>query len=206
MKAFGTRPWFQGLALSLISLPVVRKWTSMGATTALQRCPIQPEGDRARRLSADALADVVTRIATVAGLEGRWRGHSLRRGFATAARRAGAGLERIDRPGGWADGSTVRAARVALLRWLSALLDAQDAVVVSAQAVIRTEIVADETTVTAFVRRGCRKRSTTSKEMIMAMASQVSIPPVWPNSPHRRNAANVASTVRRTSRFWQYGG
>ncbi|MFF3437580.1 tyrosine-type recombinase/integrase [Streptosporangium sp. NPDC002721] len=48
----------------------------------------------------------VTRIATAASLEGRWRGHSLRRGFATAARRAGAHLERIGRHGGWADGST----------------------------------------------------------------------------------------------------
>ncbi|MER6832050.1 tyrosine-type recombinase/integrase [Streptosporangium sp. NPDC000563] len=66
----------------------------------------RPIGDPAGRLSAEALADVVTRIAAAAGLEGRWRGHSLRRGFATAARRAGADLERIGRHGGWADGST----------------------------------------------------------------------------------------------------
>ncbi|MFD4977099.1 hypothetical protein [Streptomyces sp. NPDC058424] len=39
------------------------------------------------------------------GNEGQWIGHSLRRGFATAARRAGHTLERIGRHGGWADGS-----------------------------------------------------------------------------------------------------
>ncbi|MBX6387144.1 MAG: tyrosine-type recombinase/integrase [Microbispora sp.] len=65
----------------------------------------RPIGDPAGRMTADAIADVVTRIATAAGLEGRWTGHSLRRGFATAARRAGAALERIGRHGGWADGS-----------------------------------------------------------------------------------------------------
>lgn len=63
-------------------------------------------GDPSGRMTADAVADVVTRIASAAGLEGRWTGHSLRRGFATAARRAGAALERIGRHGGWKDGST----------------------------------------------------------------------------------------------------
>jgi site-specific recombinase XerD len=62
-------------------------------------------GDPSGRMTSDAIADVVTRIAEAAGLEGRWTGHSLRRGFATAARRAGAALERIGRHGGWADGS-----------------------------------------------------------------------------------------------------
>ncbi|MEV4183755.1 tyrosine-type recombinase/integrase [Streptosporangium canum] len=62
-------------------------------------------GDPDGRLTPGAAADVVTRIAAAAGLEGRWTGHSLRRGFATAARRAGAALERIGRHGGWADGS-----------------------------------------------------------------------------------------------------
>ena len=37
----------------------------------------------------------------------RWSGHSLRRGFATASRRAGHDLIRIGRHGGWADGSKV---------------------------------------------------------------------------------------------------
>ncbi|MGW4644086.1 tyrosine-type recombinase/integrase [Sphaerisporangium sp. NPDC004334] len=57
------------------------------------------------RMTPEAIADVVARIAAAAGLEGRWTDHSLRRGFATAARRAGANLERIGRHGGWADGS-----------------------------------------------------------------------------------------------------
>ncbi|MEV6155415.1 site-specific integrase [Nonomuraea sp. NPDC052129] len=65
----------------------------------------QPIGDPSGRMTSDAAADVVTRIAEAAGLEGRWTGHSLRRGFATAARRSGAALERIGRHGGWADGS-----------------------------------------------------------------------------------------------------
>ncbi|WP_203959521.1 hypothetical protein [Sphaerisporangium siamense] len=56
-------------------------------------------------MTAEAVADVVARIAAAAGLEGRWSGHSLRRGFATAARRDGKTLERIGRHGGWADGS-----------------------------------------------------------------------------------------------------
>jgi integrase len=62
-------------------------------------------GDPAGRMTAEALADVVTRCAERAGYEGRWTGHSLRRGFATAARRAGHTIERIGRHGGWADGS-----------------------------------------------------------------------------------------------------
>ncbi|MFF4653579.1 tyrosine-type recombinase/integrase [Streptomyces sp. NPDC001380] len=62
-------------------------------------------GDPAGRMTAQAAADVVTRRAAAAHLEGRWTGHSMRRGFATAARRAGHDLERIGRHGGWADGS-----------------------------------------------------------------------------------------------------
>ncbi|MFD7377929.1 site-specific integrase [Streptomyces mirabilis] len=41
----------------------------------------------------------------LAGFEGQWTGHSLRRGFATAARKAGHDLVGIGRHGGWADGS-----------------------------------------------------------------------------------------------------
>ncbi len=62
-------------------------------------------GDPHGRMTAEGVAEVVTRIADAAGLEGRWTGHSLRRGFATAARRQGHALERIGRHGGWADGS-----------------------------------------------------------------------------------------------------
>ncbi|WP_433259506.1 tyrosine-type recombinase/integrase (plasmid) [Streptosporangium sp. CA-135522] len=66
----------------------------------------RPVGDPSGRMTPDAVLDVVTRTAAAAGLEGRWTGHSLRRGFATAARRAGKTLERIGRHGGWADNST----------------------------------------------------------------------------------------------------
>lgn len=65
----------------------------------------QPIGDSSGRLTAQAAAQVVERAADAAGLEGQWSGHSLRRGFATAARKAGHDLVRIGRHGGWADGS-----------------------------------------------------------------------------------------------------
>jgi site-specific recombinase XerD len=55
-------------------------------------------GDSAGRMTADA-----------AGLVGAWSGHSLRRGFATAARAAGHDPLEIARAGGWADGSRVLA-------------------------------------------------------------------------------------------------
>lgn len=64
-----------------------------------------PIGDPSGRLTAQAAAQVVERTADAAGLEGQWSGHSLRRGFATAARKAGHDLVRIGRHGGWADGS-----------------------------------------------------------------------------------------------------
>ncbi|WP_328746427.1 tyrosine-type recombinase/integrase [Streptomyces sp. NBC_00285] len=66
----------------------------------------KPIGDPSGRLTADAASDVIERLAEAAGFEGRWRGHSLRRGFATAAQRGGASLVRTARQGGWADNST----------------------------------------------------------------------------------------------------
>jgi integrase len=55
--------------------------------------------------TAETAAEVVRRLAKLAGLKGQWTGHSLRRGFATEARKAGTQLEKISRHGGWADGS-----------------------------------------------------------------------------------------------------
>ncbi|MFE2768760.1 tyrosine-type recombinase/integrase [Streptomyces albidoflavus] len=69
----------------------------------------RPIGDPAGRLTAEAAADVVERLAVAAGLAGAWSGHSLRRGFATAARAAGHDPLEIGRQGGWADGSRVLA-------------------------------------------------------------------------------------------------
>jgi site-specific recombinase XerD len=62
-------------------------------------------GDPLGRMTTEAAAEVVEKAAAAAGLEGQWSGHSLRRGFATAARRAGSDMLRIGRTGGWADGS-----------------------------------------------------------------------------------------------------
>lgn len=58
------------------------------------------------RMTAQALGTVVKRAAERAGLDSEdFAGHSLRRGFVTEARRAGADELRIARTGGWADGS-----------------------------------------------------------------------------------------------------
>jgi site-specific recombinase XerD len=62
-------------------------------------------GDPTGRMTSEAVADVVGRLADRAGLDGHWSGHSLRRGFATAARAAGHDPLEIARQGGWADGS-----------------------------------------------------------------------------------------------------
>ncbi|MDF6043862.1 tyrosine-type recombinase/integrase [Streptomyces sp. JH14] len=63
-------------------------------------------GDPAGRMTPEAAGDVVARLADRAGLDGQWSGHSLRRGFATAARRAGHDKIRTARVGGWSDNST----------------------------------------------------------------------------------------------------
>jgi site-specific recombinase XerD len=64
-------------------------------------------GSRDGRLTAQAVALVVRRAALAAGFDpaALWSGHSLRRGFATEARRAGQDGVRIGRQGGWVDGS-----------------------------------------------------------------------------------------------------
>lgn len=62
-------------------------------------------GDPTGRMTAEAAADIVEQAADTAKVEGRWRSHSMRRGFVTAARAAGKDLVDIGRHGGWADGS-----------------------------------------------------------------------------------------------------
>ncbi|MEU5524876.1 site-specific integrase [Streptomyces sp. NPDC047860] len=66
-------------------------------------------GDPSGRMTAEATAEVIERLAVAADLAGDWSGHSLRRGFATAARAAGHDPLEIARAGGWADGSRVLA-------------------------------------------------------------------------------------------------
>jgi hypothetical protein len=61
--------------------------------------------DPSGRMTPETAADVIASLADAAKLEDKWSGHSLRRGFATAARRAGHDQIRIGRTGGWADGS-----------------------------------------------------------------------------------------------------
>ena len=54
-----------------------------------------------RRMSGEAVADVITRCGQRAGLDHRLTGHSGRRGLATEARRKGARIEKIADQGGW---------------------------------------------------------------------------------------------------------
>ena len=62
-------------------------------------------GDPAGRMTSEAASDIVERAMARAGQPGRWRSHSLRRGFVNSAREAGADIVDIGRHGGWADGS-----------------------------------------------------------------------------------------------------
>lgn len=62
-------------------------------------------GDPLGRLTSVAAADVVANAAHAAQYEGRWTGHSLRRGLVTAARKNGTDHVHIARLGGWEDGS-----------------------------------------------------------------------------------------------------
>ncbi|MFG2306692.1 tyrosine-type recombinase/integrase [Actinacidiphila glaucinigra] len=75
----------------------------------------QPIGDPAGRITGEAIGDAVARAADrtdlaapsllLPDLPPRWSGHSLRRGFATAAKQAGKDLIETGRHGGWTDGS-----------------------------------------------------------------------------------------------------
>ncbi|MFI9809546.1 tyrosine-type recombinase/integrase [Streptomyces sp. NPDC052301] len=75
----------------------------------------QPIGDPTGRITGEGIGDAITRAATRAQLTAptellpdlppRWSGHSLRRGFATAAKQAGKDLIETARHGGWVDGS-----------------------------------------------------------------------------------------------------
>ena len=83
-----------------------------------------PIGDPSGRMSAEAIGDVVTRLAEAACLDGTWTGHSLRRGLATAAHGAGAATRDIERQGGWMHGSRAVAGYIEDAdRWITDILD-----------------------------------------------------------------------------------
>ncbi|MBG0818329.1 tyrosine-type recombinase/integrase [Planomonospora sp. ID82291] len=108
------REWVQALAAhGRTSGPVfvrIDQHGNLGVTMTRHGRPI---GDPAGRLSVRAVDGIIAGAARAAGLTPketevllpRWSGHSLRRGFATSARRAGGDLLKIGRTGGWADGS-----------------------------------------------------------------------------------------------------
>lgn len=64
------------------------------------------QGSSDGRMTSQSIAMAVKRAARAAGFDpDEYAGHSLRRGFVTEAREAGASELRITRTGGWADGS-----------------------------------------------------------------------------------------------------
>jgi site-specific recombinase XerD len=69
----------------------------------------RPIGDATGRMTAQAVGQVIGRKARAAALGGKYTGHSLRRGLATEARKAGHDQIRIARQGGWDDNSQVLA-------------------------------------------------------------------------------------------------
>jgi integrase len=69
----------------------------------------KPIGDLSGRMTAQAVSHVVGRKARAAALAGKYTSHSLRRGLATEARKAGHDQIRIARQGGWDDNSKVLA-------------------------------------------------------------------------------------------------
>ncbi|MCX4861222.1 hypothetical protein OG426_14635 [Streptomyces canus] len=66
-------------------------------------------GAPAGRMTAEAAAEVIERLAVAPAFPGTGFAHSLRRGFATAARAAGHDPLEIARADGWVDGSRVLA-------------------------------------------------------------------------------------------------
>lgn len=72
-----------------------------------------PIGDPSGRITAQGVSQAIARLAKKAGLSGKWSGHSVRRGFATEARKAGHDQIRISRDGGWAEDSPVLARYIA---------------------------------------------------------------------------------------------
>ncbi|MEU9828555.1 site-specific integrase [Micromonospora chersina] len=99
-----TRAWLAALAeRGVTSGALYRRIDKHGE---LGRAP-HGRGSTDGRITGQAVAIIVRRTALTAGLDAAsaFSGHSLRRGFATEARRAGHDQIRIGRHGGWKDGS-----------------------------------------------------------------------------------------------------
>jgi site-specific recombinase XerD len=80
----------------------IDRWGYLGAPIYRKGVEI---GDPTGRMTSGAISDVVEKSMAAIGMTGRWRSHSLRRGFATAALMAKADPIHTSRHGGWADGS-----------------------------------------------------------------------------------------------------
>lgn len=80
----------------------IDRWGYLGAPSYRGGVEV---GDPSGRLTTDAISDVVELSMAAIGMTGRWRSHSLRRGFATAASLAKADPVHSSRHGGWADNS-----------------------------------------------------------------------------------------------------
>jgi integrase len=108
-------PVLRAADLTLCPVLAVTAWRELLAVQGLHDGPLLRPVSRAgtiltRRLGAEAVSDVVRRLAEDAGLPvpagyRSWSAHGLRRGCATEARRAGADAIKIARLGGWKDGS-----------------------------------------------------------------------------------------------------
>lgn len=84
----------------------------------------RPIGDSAGRLTGQAVGDIIRSAALTAALEGRWTGHSLRRGLATSMHEAGHDRRLIERQGGWTAGSKAVSGYIDDAdRWLYDVLD-----------------------------------------------------------------------------------
>jgi len=83
-----------------------------------------PIGDPSGRMTGQAVAQVIKRRALAAGLKGKWSGHSVRRGLATALHEAKKTRRTIERQGGWgADSKAVAGYIDDADRWLDDVLE-----------------------------------------------------------------------------------
>lgn len=96
------RAWRAKLAeLGRITGPLFVRINRHGQIGATMHRDGEAIGGAEGRISAGGAERVIKKLGAAAGLEGRWSGHSPRRGFANEARRAGHDQVRIAFGGGW---------------------------------------------------------------------------------------------------------